>query len=205
MNCSKSILFALVLLSLSTCFFNCSNSVEPKVITPKITHVNVDAIFPFQNISNWWKYTEKGGNFLTISVVDAISDDSDVYYKVKFEENNKDTTTDWFLRTVDGVYYNEKLAGGYKLFLPSSFTENISGVDSNSESTEFSYSDSLKLGTTVFDSIVKIRYATPILHGFNEVSLANGIGIVSMTDNSGRFVVEYILDSASIDSQIMRY
>ena len=41
-------------------------------------NLNSTGLFPFQNNTNWWMYTESGGNKLSILVLDTITDNSTI-------------------------------------------------------------------------------------------------------------------------------
>jgi hypothetical protein len=162
------------------------------------------SLFPFQNINNWWKYTESGGNTLTISVLDTISDNKILYFKVSFAEKNKDTTDDWFKKTSSGILYSPALTGQFELFLPSQFTEKTGTFKSSNSSIQFTYEDSMLVKGNYIKRVMKFHYPNRTLHGFDDLYFAESMGVISLVDLSGRFPVRYMLDSAFIDGEMHR-
>lgn len=164
------------------------------------------SLFPFENISNWWKYTEANGNNLAIYVLDTISDDKAMYFKISFQEKNRDTTVDWFKRSNSGIEYSTSLSGPYDLFLPAEFNSTKGTFESAAGSISYTYCDSIKVGRLVaFKNAMRLEYSMRMLHGFDEIDFADSIGIISLVDRSGRFPVTYVLDSARIGGAVMKF
>ena len=166
---------------------------------------NTIRLFPFQNINNWWHYTEKNGNVLSISVIDTISDNNITYYKVSFKENNRDTTDDWFRSSADGIQYNTHLIGTYETFLPAQFQGKTGTFKSATDAVSYMYHDSSLINGKLFTQVIACKYPATMLHGFDEIDFADSIGIVGMIDTTGRFPTVYALDSASIDGVLRRF
>jgi hypothetical protein len=158
----------------------------------------IGGFFPFEDNSNRWNYTESGGNTVVILVTDTISDDGITYFRVSFRENRVDTTDDWFMRSVTGVYFGQSLTGKYGLFLPARL-DSVSGTFESSGSTVvFDYYDSLSVNGVRYKNVVHLKYNNPIIHGFDEITLADSIGIVELVDHTGRWPINYAIDSCRV-------
>jgi hypothetical protein len=44
-----------------------------------------------------------------------------------------------------------------------------------------------------------LEYDSPLLHGLDEITMADSIGIVEMKDRNSRWPVTYFLDSCFVD------
>jgi hypothetical protein len=163
----------------------------------------ITGYFPFQDNSNAWWYTESGGNTVRILVTDTISDDGIIYFRVSFRENRVDTTDDWFKQSAGKIYFGEALAGKYDLFLPDKIDSTSGGFTSGANDAAFAYHDSLAINDFVHHHVLCIKYATPLIHGFDEIALADSIGIIELIDHSGRWPISYHIDSCRI-SGVMR-
>ena len=175
-------------------------SEEPERISFK-----TESLFPFQNNTNWWMYSESGGNSLRIAVTDTISDDDIIYYRVSFQEHRVDTTDDWFQQSSSGTLFGPSLTGKYHCFLPpvvdaarDTFTSNGSGVT-------YTWNASLWCNGTEFDRTVTLKYSSPIIHGFDQIILADSIGIIRLVDYDARWTVTYNIDSCSIDGEVRHF
>jgi hypothetical protein len=160
------------------------------------------SLFPFRNNSNWWVFSEPGGNSLRIAVTDTISDDNVLYYRVSFQEHRVDTTDDWFKKSSSGILFGPSLTGEYYRFLPPRINAVHDTFTSNGSTVEYTYHESFRCDGHSWQNAVVLRYSTPIIHGFDEIILADSIGIVHLTDYDARWTVEYALDSCSIDGAI---
>lgn len=161
--------------------------------------------FPFQDNANRWHYTEAGGNQAAIYVTDTISDENVLYYKVSYMENRVDTTNDWFLRTNSGIYFGQSLIGNYNLFLPAKIDSVSGSFISDGSMVRYTYYDSLTIGATCFHRVLDTRYSIPQLHGFDEVTFADSIGIVQLVDHTNRWPIQYIIDSCSVSGVLKRF
>jgi len=186
----------------SRCDFSSPTNTPP---TQETFTFDARNLFPFQNTSNWWRYTETTSNPLSISVIDTITDNSITYYKVSFKENRRDTTDDWFRSSTNGVQYNDSLVGTYETFLPAVLTGRNGTFSSGGKVVSYSYKDSATISSRLFRRVVSCRYSAKMLHGFNEIDFADSIGIVSLVDTTGRFPVVYALDSALIDGALRKF
>jgi hypothetical protein len=158
----------------------------------------IAGFFPFEDNSNKWNYSESGGNTVTILVTDTISDDGVTYFRVSFRENRVDTTDDWFLRSKTGVCFGQSLTGKYDLFIPTK-VDSISGCFESAGSTvTYGYYDSLSINGIKFYNAIHFQYNTPIIHGFDEITLVDSIGIVELVDHSGRWPIHYSIDSCRV-------
>jgi len=164
-----------------------------------------DMLFPFEDNTNWWRYTESGGNRVSIEVTDTISDENVLYYRVSFKENRVDTTDDWFKRVSHQIMFAPSLIGSYSLFLPARIDSAKGSFISATGSVNYTYYDTLSAGGTLFRHVLVLDYATPILHGFNEIAFADSVGIVRLTDSHGRWPVEYAIDSCSVFGEVAHY
>lgn len=160
------------------------------------------SLFPFQNNSNWWMYSEAGGNTLRIAVTDTISDDNILYYRVSFQEHRVDTTDDWFQKSSDGILFGHSLTGGYHLFLPNKITARQDTFTSRFINVTYRFYEEYELNGHEFTDVVSLKYDSPIIHGFDEIILANKIGIIALTDDDNRWSVDYTLDSCSIGGEV---
>ena len=171
----------------------------------RVISKRIAGFFPFEDNSNRWYYTESGGNTVTILVTDTISDDGITYFRVSFRENRVDTTDDWFSRSTEGVYFGKSLTGEYDLFLPA-VLNSISGVfESAGLTVTYDYYDSLEINGFIFRNVLSLHYNHPIIHGFNEIILVDSIGIVKLVDNSGRWPINYAIDSCSINGTLRKF
>ncbi|MBN1575250.1 MAG: hypothetical protein JW913_01765 [Chitinispirillaceae bacterium] len=162
-------------------------------------------LFPFQNNTNWWMYSEPGGNTLRIAVTDTISDDDITYYRVSFQEERVDTTDDWFQQSSSGTLFGPALNGAYYRFLPSVIDAARDTFTSNSSTVTYTWDEPLECNGVDFRNTLSLKYSRPIIHGFDEIILADSIGIMRLVDFDARWTVEYTLDSCSIDGNVRRW
>jgi hypothetical protein len=54
--------------------------------------------------------------------------------------------------------------------------------------------DSLKQRGRLYTDVVKLEYDVPLLHGFDTLYFADGIGIIALVDNGGRWPIRYNLE-----------
>ncbi len=166
----------------------------------QLVRIAAGDVFPYKNASNWWRYSEAGGNRLAIQVSDAISDDRTEYYKVSFAEERIDTTDDFFRGSREGIYFSESLTGDYALFLPSYLFG--SGTFACGEQTVWYQCFAKRnIGGISYDSVAVLEYNQPVLHNFDRIAFAAGVGIVALVDDRGRFPITYTLDSAFVDGR----
>ena len=163
------------------------------------------SLFPFRNNTNWWHYSEQGGNSLRIAVTDTISDDNVLYYRVSFQELRVDTTDDWFQQTSRGTLFGPSLVGTYHQFLPARIDAATDTFTSNGRTVTYTWQESFTGGAGTFRNAVTLEYSSPIIHGFDEITLADSIGIVELIDYDGRWTVEYSLDSCEVDGTVRRF
>jgi hypothetical protein len=154
--------------------------------------------FPFEDNTNWWHYTESGGNYVDIRVTDTISDNGILYYRVSFQEYRVDTTDDWFQRSVSGVWFGHSLVGTYSLFLPSKIDSVRGSFVSAGPSAAYTYYDSQSVNGALFHHVLALRYSSPLLHGFDAITFVDSIGIVQLQDHHGRWPIIYNIDSCRI-------
>jgi hypothetical protein len=162
------------------------------------TSKKIGGFFPFEDNSNKWHYTEPGGNTVTIAVTDTISDDGVTYFRVSFRENRVDTTDDWFSRSSAGIYFGQSLTGAYDLFLPTAIDTRSGVFESGDSKVTYTLYDSLEVNKSMFHDVVRLHYSQPIIHGFDDIVLADLIGIVSLVDDNGRWPINYAIDSCSV-------
>jgi len=165
----------------------------------------IGGLFPFEDNSNAWYYTESGGNTVRILVTDTISDDGVIYYRVSFRENRVDTTDDWFQRSTMGIYFGQSLAGKYNLFLPAKIDSVSGSFVSGGPMADYTYYDSLLVNGTLFHNVLRLRYDAPLIHGFDVLTLADSVGIVELIDHHGRWPISYEIDSCSISGIIRKF
>lgn len=194
-------LFALTVIVAVTFMTGCfpSNTVDyddgdgngNTIINSKVTYTN---IFPFAQSGKTWEYKDEDGNDFKISVIDTISDDGDLYYKVEFREIKLDMVQDdWFISEQGSVKYNDKLNGEYSLFLPASYMRNGGTFNCGSSTIDYEIVSSFAIGTKTYTDVLKLTYSTAVLHGFDEIYFADNIGIIQMIDYDGRWPVYYSL------------
>ena len=155
--------------------------------------------FPFQNNLNWWRYTETEGNRLSIQVTDTISDNGTTYFRVSFQENRVDTTDDWFKHSSIGIYFGKSLAGSYNLLLPERIDSSHGAFISGGYDVRYTFHDTLTIRGTRYHRVLVLEYDSPLLHGLDEIAMADSIGIVEMKDRNSRWPVTYSLDSCFVD------
>lgn len=170
----------------------------------KITF-NTSLLFPFEDNTNWWHYTESGGNTVFIEVTDTISDDKTLYFKVSFKENRVDTTDDWFKRTAGGIMFAPSLAGPYDMFLPAQIDSVKGHFYSGTSCVDYTFRDSLSIGSTVFRHVLVLDFDMPILHGFTEIAFADSIGIIELKDSNERWPIDYTIDGCGVSGNVKRY
>jgi hypothetical protein len=160
-------------------------------------------LFPFENSRNWWSYSDEDGNQFSIDVIDTISDEDEIYYKVAFtEEKLNFVQDDWFRKEPPAVSFSEHLVGEYLEFLPGSFNSKGGSFSCGSASVSYTLLDSLEAGDKIYTQVVELEYSREILHGFDRIYFANSIGIVRMVDEDGRWPIDYTLDSARVGKTV---
>jgi hypothetical protein len=161
--------------------------------------------FPFENNRNWWNYTESSGNNLEIKVTDTISDDNTLYYRVAFQEHRVDTTDDWFKSSSGNIMFGQSLTGMYDQFLPRELDSINGSFTCGSNTVRYTYYDSLVTGGIMYHKVLSLKYAYPVIHGFEELLLAQHIGIIKMVDYNGRWPVNYLLDSCLVNDTLTTF
>jgi hypothetical protein len=166
---------------------------------------NTASLFPFEDNSNWWEYTEAGGNHVSIEVTDTISDDGVLYYRVRFAEERVDTTDDWFKSVGGRTLFGPALSGDFELFLPGRISSTSGSFSSAGSTVDYAYAASAQIGGVTYQRVMQLRYSAPILHGFDEIVFADGVGIVQLNDRNERWPIVYNLDSCSIGGSVARF
>jgi hypothetical protein len=178
------------------------------VVNPPIyqrVRIQTRIYFPFENNRNWWNYTESSGNKLEMKVTDTISDDNTLYYRVAFQEHRVDTTDDWFKSSLGNIMFGQSLTGMYDQFLPREIDSINGSFSSGVNIVQYNYYDSLVSGGIMYHKVLRLKYVYPVIHGFEELLLAERIGIIKMVDYNGRWPVNYLLDSCSVNDTIMTF
>jgi len=166
----------------------------------------VGNFFCFENEKNWWEYSDENGNRFSIKVIDTISDNNSLYYKVAFEEHKlKVSQDDWFVREKGQIRFNENLRGTFSLFLPAEFHYQSGEFISSGNTIDYSIYQSITIHDTTVKKVALLEYEQAILHGFDKIYFANNIGIVKMIDDDGRWPIRYSLDSCRIEGEIYRF
>lgn len=166
---------------------------------------STSSLFPFRSTSNWWCYSEEGGNLLTIAVTDTISDDGITFYRVSFVEQRRDTTDDWFQSTLSGIEFGSSLTGSYSRFLPARVTAVTDTFTSRTGTVRMRYFDHMDFKDSSLDDVIMLEYLFPVIHGFDRIYLADSIGIIRLIDYDSRWPIEYNLDSCRIGDEIRRW
>lgn len=165
------------------------------VVNPVETTIRYSNIFPFAEAGRVWEYRDEDGNDFKISVVDTISDDEDLYYKVEFREVKLEMVQDdWFVKENGTIKYNDGLQGTFDQFLPSSFKRSGGSFSCGYENINYEILDSMTIGNNTYTDVLKLIYNTAVLHGFDEIYFADNIGIIRMIDEDGRWPVDYMLN-----------
>ncbi len=172
--------------------------------TSRSYSINTESYFPFENNTNWWKFSETSGNPCMIKIVDTISDDCVTYYRVSFMENRVDTTDDWFKRSSGDILFGVSLTGIYDRFLPSRIESQGGKYTCGSNIINYQYLDSVVINGLTFKKVISLQYNTPVIHGFDKILFAEKIGVIMMQDLDGRWPVSYVLDSCSISGTVSR-
>ncbi len=161
---------------------------------------------PILQMNNWWKYSDADGHRLSISVIDTITSNSVKYYELYFVQQAVDSGDEWFIQNSGGTEYGGKnLTGPYQPFLPSSLNSQ-GGFSSDSSTVGYVYSDSTSFNGASFRYVFRLTYSKPFYHGFDEVDLADSIGIIRMAATTGQiFPVIYQIDSAFVGGKVTRY
>ena len=165
------------------------NNNSPITVNNKIRYQN---IFPLAESGKSWEYFDEDGNKFEINVIDTIYDESNLYHKVEFKEMKLAMVqNDWFIKEVDGIKYNNELKGIFNMFLPSTLYRNGGFFNCDTINIQYDILPSLIVGDTVFTDVLKLSYATAVLHGFDEIYFADNVGIIRMVDFDGRWPVDY--------------
>jgi hypothetical protein len=178
---------------------------SPTVHTNYSYSISTQAYFPFENNTNWWKFSEASGNPCAITIVDTISDDNITYYRVSFMENRVDTTDDWFKRSSGDILFGASLTGIYNRFLPSRIESRGGRYTCGNNEINYEYFDSVVINGLTFKKVISLQYVIPVIHGFDKIMFAEKIGVIMMQDQDGRWPVSYVLDSCSISGTISRF
>jgi hypothetical protein len=203
---TKTIVSLCICIILSSCAVMINDPDDDSAgINQQRIHLSTKNYFPFENNSNWWRFSESSGNSLYIAVTDTISDDNITYYRISFREQKVDTSDDWFKRTTGDIMFGMSLTGTYKKFLPA-YIDSVNGsFDNGSNIVKYSYYDSLKVGNKMFHKVIVLSYSVPVIHGFDEITLADSLGIITLKDFDGRWSIDYTLDSCSIGNNVWRF
>ena len=210
----KSRVLTCVLLSACSCavFVNGPDKEPSSSFTPengshqsRTSPFFTGTFFPFQNNFNWWRYTESEGNQLSIHVTDTISDNGTTYFRVSFQENQVDTTDDWFKHSSSGIFFGQSLVGSYNLFLPERIDSLTGSFDSGGYDVAYTFHDTLTIQGTRYRRVLVLEYDPPMLHGFDELAMADSIGIIEMIDHHSRWPVTYSLDSCFVDGAFRKF
>jgi hypothetical protein len=202
------IVCGLAALAINSCALMISDPVAPHDNQPNHTDTGATLVklpfktgtlFPFDDNSNWWRYSEIQGNQLIITVTDTISDDGATYYRVLFQEQRVDTTDDWFKRSTAGIMFGAALSGFYDTFLPATFDSVKGSFTSGGSSVAYRRYDSTQVDGVMYRNVFVLTYDTPILHSFDQITFADSVGIVELKDLNGRWPIEYLIDSCSIN------
>jgi hypothetical protein len=168
--------------------------------------VTFENLFPFEGPANKWEYADDDGNRFTIHVMDTISDEEELYYKVAFTEEKLDfVQDDWFLRKGGRIKFNTHLRGEFQTFLPSSFKKNGGWFYCHGSSIRYKVMDSMTIGEKTFENVLELEYNRSILHGFDRIVFADNIGIIRMVDEDGRWEIDYVLKESHIDGEKTEY
>jgi hypothetical protein len=198
----------LPLFLVSTAILFCLNCLETPVSPDNGTQhpqsVALD-LFPFENQTNWWSYSYGSMFSVKITVVDTISADTELFYKVKFEEAGKDTTLDWFVKTNAGIEFGSSIRAVFNIFLPKSITKPSGSFTTSTGTTSYEFDSVYTSPGKSFHNAVNVKYVVPVLHGFTRIIFADSIGIVSMIDSTSRIPIIYTLDSCSVNDKITRF
>lgn len=205
MNKLVTVLAACVGIYFTQCTFVLNNDENGFPDVDTYANIKTSLFFPFENNSNWWKFTESTGNPLKIYVTDTISDDDVTYYRVSFMENRVDTTDDWFKQSSDGIMFGTSLSGEFSQFLPSAINSDGGTFTCGNNQVKYTFKDSLRINGIVYRKVLDLKYTVPIVHGFDEIMIAESIGIIMMKDIDGRWPVNYSLDSCSISGIVKRF
>jgi hypothetical protein len=175
------------------------------VHTTRSYSINTESYFPFENNTNWWKFSESSGNPCAIKIIDTISDDNITFYRVSFMENRVDTTDDWFKRSSGDILFGASLTGAYDRFLPSRIESRGGRYTCGTNEINYEYFDSAVINGLTFKKVISLQYTTPVIHGFDKIMFADKIGVIMMQDLDGRWPVSYLLDSCSIAGIVSRF
>jgi hypothetical protein len=57
----------------------------------------------------------------------------------------------------------------------------------------------------MFHNVLQLHYSNPIIHGFDDVTLVDLIGIVQLVDNTGRWPISYAIDSCRVGGNLRKF
>jgi hypothetical protein len=211
-----SLIIAGIIPLLSSCVMLMSSTPDPYTnadpyvppnTQPPPQHVSIKTsmFFPFENNANWWRYTEASGNNVSIDVVDTISDNKTLYYKVSFKENRVDTTDDWFKRSFAGIMFGPSLISISDMFIPATLDSVKGSFYSGASTVSYSFWDTMTVGGALFHRVLQLKYNSPILHGFTEIAFADSVGIVQLKDSHERWPIVYEIDSCNVAGNVKVY
>jgi len=101
--------------------------------------------------------------------------------------------------------FGQSLAGGYSQFLPREIDSVKGSFTCGSNKVKYTYYDSLVTGGVMYHKVLQLEYDYPVIHGFEELLLVQYIGIIKMVDYDGRWPVNYLLDSCSVNDAVMTF
>lgn len=166
---------------------------------PKVTYTN---LFPIEDESNIWYYSDADSNEMIISIKDTISDDGDVYVKIAITETKLNLTDEhWLLKTYDEMQYSSSLSGDFLTLYKKEFRENGGSYYINGDHVDYTVYNGLNVNGKAYGNVVRLVYPEGILDGFSELYFADGTGPIQLVDDRGRWPVTYMLDSAVVNGQ----
>lgn len=196
-----TVLLAVLTLTSCTIIFPPSSPEE----TPVNPNLSAAVLFPFDNTTNIWYFSEINGNQLSISVVDTITDNTVRYYKIRFYEHIRTTQDIWFRRSSIGVEYSTALTGTFSRLLPSSITSRSGSFTSGNSTVSYAYKDTALVSGGPTDATVRCTYPSRIFQGFDNILFAEAYGITQLVDLSGRIPFIYSVDSCIVGGQKIRF
>ncbi len=162
--------------------------------------VQYEEIFPIQSIENRWYFSDELGNEFAIRVVDTVIDGGDRYYKILIDEAlAKQELQYWILRKSDEFLLGTSLRGSFHALLPKRFKRDGGSFSHAGHDVSYGIHNFYSISNGGMEDVVELNFSNTVFNGFSRIVFANTIGPIRFVDDSGRWPVEYDLDSAYVN------
>ncbi len=164
------------------------------------TKVKYEEIFPIHSVTNRWHFSDHSGNELTLRVSDSVKDGGDYYYKITIDETlATEQASYWILQGADEFLLGNSLRGAFHALLPKRLKSSGGNFTNAGHDVTYEIYQNYCITHSNMKDVVELNYSGTVLGGFTRIAFANSVGPIRFVDDSGRWPVEYDLDSAYID------